>query len=106
MRPPASTCSLSPYMAGSRFLAARFARLCAMDIEHRVCHYEKCPRTLFRHRSEGAVELVGPPSLQELKLHSQRPGGGFEISNRGRLAWIGRVREDRHVANLRDSRLE
>jgi hypothetical protein len=51
-------------------------------------------------RRECAVELVRTSSLQELKLHSQRPGRGVHFSYRELMVRIGRVREDGHTAEL------
>src|SRR6266542_4539326 len=106
MRPPASTCSLQPYAAGRRLLCCEVCELCSVEDEHRICHYEECSHALFGHRRECAVELVGTSDLQELKLHSQRPGRDVHVSYCERLDWIGRVREDRHTADLGDGLLE
>ena len=48
---------------------------------------------------------LGPRPL-ELKLHSQRPGRDVQFAYDERLDWIGRVREDRHTADLGDDLLE
>src|SRR5262245_56781197 len=67
-----------------------------MTLKYRVREHEECSRAFFRHCREGAVEFVRTSSLQELKLHSQRPGRDVHLSYRELLGRIGRVREDRH----------
>jgi hypothetical protein len=57
---------------------------------------------LLGHLRECAIELVGTSGLQELKLYSQRPGRNLHVSYRGSEGRSGRVREDRHAAELGD----
>src|SRR5262245_42334347 len=79
---------------------------CSVGVEHRVRQYEEGSDALFGHRREYAVELVRTSSLQELKLHSQRPGGDVQFSYREPVVRIVRVREDSHTADLGDGLLE
>src|SRR5262245_30409749 len=79
---------------------------CSVEEEHRICHDEECSHALFGHRRERAVEFLGISSLQELKLHSQRPGRDVQFSYEERLDRTVRVREDRHTADLGDGLLE
>src|SRR4029453_14938770 len=99
MLPPAVCCR----QAAS---CCEVGELCSVEDEHRICHYEEGSHALFGHRRERAVELVGTSDLQELKLHSQRPGRDVQVSYRERLDRIGRVRGDRHTADLGDGLLE
>ena len=78
---------------------------CSVAVEYHVGH-DECSHTLFGHRRECAVELVRTSSLQELKLHSQRPGRDVHFSDRELVVRIGRVREDGHTADLGDGFLE
>src|SRR5262249_58447562 len=68
--------------------------------------YEEGSYALFGHRRECAVDLVRTSSLQELKLHTQRPGRDVRFSYRELVVRIGRVREDSHTADLGDGLLE
>src|SRR5262249_61568447 len=79
---------------------------CPGAVEYHVGHYEEGSHALFRHRRECAVELVRTSSLQELKLHSQRPGRDVHFSYRELVVRIGWVREDGHTADLWDGLLE
>src|SRR5262245_24048508 len=79
---------------------------CSVEEEHRIYHDEECSHALFGHRRERAVEFLGISSLQELKLHSQRPGRDVQFSYEDRLDRTVRVREDRHTADLGDGLLE
>ena len=71
-----------------------------------VGHYDESLDALLDHRREGAVELAGTSDLQELKLHSQRSSRDLHLSYHDRVARVGRVREDRDKADLRDGLLE
>ena len=79
---------------------------CSVVTEYRVGQDEERFHALFGHRRECAVELVRTSSLQELKLHSQRPGRDVHFSYRELVVRIGRVREDGHTADLGDRLLE
>src|SRR5262249_24893979 len=79
---------------------------CSVEDEHRIGHYKECSCALFGHRRECAVELVGTSSLQQLKLHLQRPGRDLQFLYEERLDRIGRVRKDRHTVDLGDGLLE
>src|SRR4029453_2017954 len=75
-----------------------------METKCRIRHYQESPRAFSGHRSKSTVELIGTPGLQELKLHSHRPGR--DLFYRERVGRIARVREDRHTADLGNSLLE
>src|SRR5262249_46120729 len=79
---------------------------CSVKIERRVRHHEKSTRPLSGHPRECAVEFVGTAGLEELKLQSQRPRCDLHVSYDARRAWVGRIREDRHPADLGDGLLE
>src|SRR5262245_44609026 len=87
-------------------LCCEVRKPCSVEDEHRIGHYEECSHALFGHRRECAVELVGTSSLQQLKLHSQRPGRDLQFPYEERLDRIGRVRKDRHSVYLGDGLLE
>src|SRR5262249_16227331 len=72
----------------------------SVELKHGVWHNDECPYALFGHRRECAVELGGTAGLQELQLQSQRPGGALHVSYRERVERIGRIRQDRHPADL------
>ena len=81
-------------------------RAVAVEIKHRVRHYEESACPLSGHSCECTVEVVETSGLQELKLHSQRPGRDLHVSYRARVRRIGRVREDRHPADFGDGTFE
>src|SRR5215208_6583224 len=55
---------------------------CSVFVEYHVGYDEECSHALFGHHRECAVELVRTSRLQELKLHSQRPGRDAHFSYR------------------------
>src|SRR5205807_10393678 len=74
--------------------------------ERSVYENDEPARPLVGHRREGAVDLTGASRPQELKPHAQGPGRILPLARLWRVAWVGRIREQRYPRNPGDDLLE